>query len=230
MQGLVSIHDVMPETLDHCRALIQQLRDDQVDALMLLVVPGKQWSKEDINQLQAWQNEGIDLAGHGWQHEAEKPRSLYHKAHSLLLSRMAAEHLSLNADGIRQLMENCFQWFVENELRTPSLYVPPAWALGGLSRETLAQLPFREIEVLGGVLQTGSQRYCPLPLAGYEADTLWRATNLRAWNAVNAWRARRSGKPLRIGIHPYDADLRLSDQMQAQIRACDRYCRYSELF
>lgn len=230
LTGLVSIHDVMPETLTRCSRLIALLNAAQVDRITLLVVPGKDWQHSDIEQLREWQAQGIQLAGHGWTHQASARQSLYHKLHGLLLSRMAAEHLSLDSAAIHQLITDCHAWFDRHKLQSPSLYVPPAWALGTLDREILAELPFQQIELLNGVMNVKEQSLRRLPLTGYEADTAWRELTLRVWNNFNEWRARRSQQPMRIGIHPYDAELRLQEQMQTQIRACTRFIDYSELF
>lgn len=230
LTGLVSIHDVMPETLAHCQTLIDQLRKQEVEAITLLVVPGKDWTRTSLDTLRQWQQQGLTLAGHGWTHQVSHCRSLYHKMHSLFLSRLAAEHLSLEEEQIARLIEGCHQWFVDHGLQPPELYVPPAWALGCLPWQRLQQLPFAQVELLGGVLDANKQDFRKLPLSGYEADTTWRALSLSLWNRINAWRARASGRPLRIGIHPYDGELRLGQQMQAQISACDRYISYTELF
>ena len=230
LTGLVSIHDVMPETLGHCQRLLAMLEAAEVDTVTLLVVPGKQWSQEIIRVLRQWQDQGIHLAGHGWHHRADPPRTLYHKLHSLLLSRLAAEHLSLSGDQIAQLIRDCHNWFADHDLTPPALYVPPAWALGALPRSSLLDLPFSCVELLHGVLDSDSGHYHRLPLSGYEADTSWRALSLGVWNRVNEWSAKKRRKPLRIGIHPFDAELRLHQQMRNQINACDRFISYPALF
>ncbi len=230
LTGLVSIHDVMPETLQQVRSLITQLRAANVVKITLLVVPGKHWTQADLQQLHDWQNEGLQLAGHGWNHQASKPRTLYHHLHSLLLSRMAAEHLSLDREQIAMLINECFSWFGERELRAPTLYVPPAWALGPLPPTELRTLPFRFVELLSGVLNCETTCLRKLPLTGYEADTAWRALSLGNWNKLNEWRARNSSRPLRIGIHPFDDEYRLRHQMHKQIQACEQFIDYDELF
>lgn len=230
LTGLVSIHDVMPETLSRCRDLLSMLETAGADTVTMLVVPGKDWSESELRLLRQWQDRGIHLAGHGWQHRADPPRSLYHRLHSLLLSRLAAEHLSLDREQIAQLIRDCHAWFASRDLEPPALYVPPAWALGALPKSALLELPFSCVELLNGVLDSNSGAYRKLPLSGYEADTAWRETSLRIWNRFNQWSASRAGKPLRIGIHPFDAELRLKDQMQAQLSACERFISYPDLF
>ncbi|MEX2468339.1 MAG: polysaccharide deacetylase family protein [Pseudohongiellaceae bacterium] len=226
--GLVSIHDVMPDTLDRCLSLIDSLGRRGVKPITLLVVPGLPWSDAQLATLKSLQESSLVLAGHGWRHRAAAIRGPYHRLHSLLLSRRAAEHLSLSAEEIRALIARSFAWFGAHDLASPTLYVPPAWALGRLDRAELPRLPFRFYEVLSGVLAHDG-RLQRLPLTGYEADTRWRAAMLAPWNALNAQRARRSGKPLRIGLHPYDDEMLLRRQMQAQIDSCDGFVGYDTL-
>ena len=217
MIALISIHDVMPETLDRVRWLIGQLRENRHRAITLLVVPGRHWSGADIRQLAAWSAEGIELAAHGWSHRAKHIRGIRHRLHSAFISRDVAEHLALNADEIVTLMYRSAAWFTEQGLPAPTSYVPPAWALGALPRSRWQALPYRRIEVTRGILDTASGQLDALPLVGFEADTCVRATFLRGWNRCQAWQAKRQRKPLRIGIHPYDGELKLADDLMALI-------------
>ncbi len=230
LTGIVSIHDVMPQTLDNCLAIIEQLAAIPVAPITLLVVPGRRWTESDLATLRQLQNHGLLLAGHGWHHQVNGISTLYHRVHSALLSRLAAEHLSYPAARIRELIGDCHAWFARHELRTPSLYVPPAWALGALRREELRHLAFDHYELLGGVYNCHGDGFRALPLAGYEADNRLRRHFLRFWNQVNLQRSRLLGQPLRIGIHPYDTELLLRDQLFAQLLACDRFISYDDLF
>ncbi len=77
MQAVLSIHDVMPETL----ALVQQILTRitvPADKTTLLIVPGKPWQEQDLKQLRLWQKMGYPLAGHGWHHQANTPQTWYH--------------------------------------------------------------------------------------------------------------------------------------------------------
>lgn len=218
MKALISIHDVMPETLDKVRGLIQQLQDNGHQAITLLVVPGRDWQAEDIRQLADWSAQGMELAAHGWHHKAAHVRGLWHRLHSALISRDVAEHLSLDAEGVEALMGRSAAWFDQQGLPAPSSYVPPAWALGALPKRRWSALPYRRIEVTRGLLDTRSGQLEPLPLVGFEADTHLRATFLRAWNRFQARKAQRQGRPLRIGIHPQDGDLLLADDLMEFMR------------
>lgn len=201
-----------------------------VTPVTLLVVPGKDWSDGDMAQLRDWQAQGLLLAGHGWTHEVRDIRRFYHRLHSLLLSRRAAEHLSLDGDEILSLIKNNYEWFLTHDLTPPNLYVPPAWALGRVDKAALQDLPFDYYELLGSVLNARSGKESWMPLVGYQADTRLRALALRPWNYANQLLSGRSGLALRIGLHPGDDDLHLAAQMRRQIRACDRYISYAELF
>ena len=218
MKALISIHDVMPETLEKVRGLIDQLHSNGHNAITLLVVPGRDWQAEDIRQLADWSAQGIELAAHGWHHKAAHVKGLWHRLHAALISRDVAEHLALDAEGIETLMHGSAAWFEQQGLPAPSSYVPPAWALGALPRARWPMLPYRRIEVTRGLLDTRSGQLDPLPLVGFEADTRLRATFLRAWNSIQAGKARRQRRPLRIGIHPQDGELLLADDLMGFIR------------
>lgn len=213
MQALVSIHDVMPDTLSRVGDIIDELPAVCRENLVLLVVPGLDWQDRQIDQLRSWQEDGILLAGHGWRHRSHLPATLYHRLHAALISRQAAEHLSLSEAGVVALMVRNFGWFPAHELAAPDLYVPPAWALGRLGREARRDLPFRFIETTSGFHNLDSQRHVSLPLCGFECDTVLRECFLRPWNHAQAALASQK-RPLRIAIHPADFSLRLSDQLR----------------
>lgn len=228
MKALVAIHDVMPETLDRVAALLARLQAAGHPRATLLVVPGRAWTAADIAQLQAWEAAGHELAAHGWAHAARHVRGVRHRLHAALLSRGVAEHLALDAAGIAALMRASAAWFPRHGLTTPTSYVPPAWALGALSHSQLPTLGFRRIEVLSGFLDGRTGHCHRLPLAGFEADTPARALAVRAANAGNAAWAHASGRPVRVGLHPYDGELRLADQLDRWLAGCAPGLRYSD--
>ncbi|MDZ7684282.1 MAG: polysaccharide deacetylase family protein [Gammaproteobacteria bacterium] len=229
MLAIVSIHDVMPSTLDRVRAIVDRLPSTCMENLVLLVVPGLDWSGEQIAQLREWQSSGIHLAGHGWTHETGEVRGLFHRLHSLFISRTAAEHLSLSAADIEALMNRNHAWFGEQGLEAPDLYVPPAWALGAIDEVGLARTPWRYLETTSGLadLQRGRKRW--LPLAGFEADTRLRQWLLTFSNTVNVWLASHS-RPLRISIHPFDGEYLLAAQMDRLLGQVDRSLPIGEVF
>lgn len=214
MKSLVSIHDVMPSTLDHVRRILAVFKKYKVDHVALLVVPGLAWETSDLSQLHRWQDEGFQLAGHGWVHQCDSIRGLYHRCHSTVLSRNVAEHLSLTPAGRVDLIRRCHAWFERQNLTPPTLYVPPAWALGRLPRGCQGDLPFRYCETLGGLWDWSNTRYQPMPVVGFEADTWFRKASLRLLNFTNRCSSRLLNRPLRISIHPYDLDLLLSQDIE----------------
>lgn len=228
VRALVSVHDVMPETLPEVGRILAHLKTERAGPVTLLIVPGAGWTAAGIATLHAFQADGHILAGHGWRHRVDHFGGLGHRLHALLISRRAAEHLSLEATGILNLMRRCHGWFAEQGLRTPSLYVPPAWAMGTIERATLASLPFRHHEIFRGVLSPQSERFQPLPLVGYEADTRARAPLLRLWNRINRIRAEQVGW-LRIAIHPRDLELRLAPDLIRDLRRFRRHVHYAAL-
>lgn len=215
---LISIHDVMPHTLSRVERLLECSLNDIAPAnVLLLVVPGLDWSSSQIKTLQTWQQVGYELAGHGWQHRIRRCSSAYHRLHSLLISRDAAEHLSLSGTELNALIEANAAWFPANGLVPPQVYVPPAWAVGELDLTLLRDCGFRCLETTTGLVDLHSGTRRRLPLVGFEADTRLRAGFLRLWNRLNASMANEA-RPLRLSIHPFDDEYRIADQMTRLIR------------
>ncbi|PLW83577.1 DUF2334 domain-containing protein [Kineobactrum sediminis] len=228
MQALVSIHDVMPETLGQVQRLINCLPPGARPNTLLLVVPGRDWHAHQIDRLRRWQQQGFELAGHGWSHRARDNRSLYHRVHAALISRNAAEHLGQGRQDLLNLLSRCHQWFECWELMPPQIYVPPAWALGALRREDLNASPFRYFESTRGIYcsRTGAYRY--LPLVGFEADTRWQAFALRFWNRMNLVLAGPQ-RPLRVALHPGDLRLMLAGDLLLQLNCLSGCLRFGDL-
>lgn len=218
--ALVSIHDVMPDTLDRIEQIIsQELTNIDPALVVLLVVPGLEWSDPQKRRLRALQDQGYELAGHGWLHRIHRFTSPYHWLHSVTISRRAAEHLSLTSAELVGLVNDNFNWFASNDLKQPEYYVPPAWALGKLSGDALSALPYPVIEVTRGLLETATGKIEALPLVGFEADTRFRATFLSRWNHFNYSRAS-AERPVRLSIHPFDFDFLIAQQLRDMIRQC----------
>jgi len=228
-RAIVSVHDVMPDTLPAIETILQKLKSLNVSPVTILVVPDKDWSASQIGWLKEQQRGGLVIAGHGWQHNVTKRRTLYHKLHGLLLSRMVAEHLSLNEQEIAGLITRCYSWFIDQGFEAPPLYVPPAWAMGRIQNETLDTLPFDMYENFAGVYRTGEGKLIKLPLTGYEADNIVRTPVLAGWNRFNEERSKRSGQPLRITIHPQDLSLGLARQIDAQLSRVDSFLGYHQV-
>jgi predicted deacetylase len=190
--------------------MLDVLKTHGIHRVMLLVIPGLPWREEQVEVLRQWVAEGHVLAGHGRIHQVKEIRTVYHKLHSVLISRDVAEHLSLSEDGIADLMLENARWFETQDLPVPTHYVPPAWALGPISRNRLRDLPFQTVEVLRGVIDVRSGRLHRMPLLGYEADTAFRALFLRGSNAWNRLAACWNPRGIRISLHPEDLNLRRS--------------------
>lgn len=212
----MSIHDVMPQTLPQCRQILELLFASRIKRVTLLVVPGCDWSPEDIDELRDFTRQGATLAGHGWNHRARHILGVTHRLHSALISRDVAEHLALDSEEIVELVNRSHDWFTRHDLPVSDLYVPPAWALGRVSRQALAETPYRLFETLGGVVDVGAERFRPSPMVGFEADTGFRALGCRIWNWANLLYAGNT-RPIRVAIHPNDLSLRLADDLRALI-------------
>lgn len=228
VRALVSVHDVMPETLGRVQRVLDLCAALNPGPLTLLVVPGLGWNPADIERLRAWQSQGHRLAGHGWVHQVERFGGLGHRLHGLLISRRVAEHLALDALGIAHLIRRCHAWFIDQGLGPPDLYVPPAWALGSIGPRDLTALPFARYEVLTGVRDAASARLRPVPLLGYEADTPARAPLIRLWNGLNRRLAQGHGW-LRIAIHPRDPELYLGPDLTRDLRRYPLWVDYRDL-
>ncbi len=229
-KALISVHDLMPETMPAVRKTLDQLEQHGLAPVTLLVVPGCDWSRAGIETLRSLERAGYHLAGHGWRHQAERIGGLYHRLHSLFLSRRVAEHLALDEAGIIALINRCHSWFSEQGLRPPALYVPPAWAMGRISLARLRETcPFRLYERFDGVIDSAAERVQSLPLLGYEADSALRAPVLQFWNRWNWRRAQRHLLPIRIGIHPRDIELGLADQLRHDLSRSIQPIGYEQL-
>ncbi len=225
INALVSVHDVMPETLPAVRRTLDFLAELKLPPVPLLVVPGRDWSTAELDELRSLARSGHELVGHGWRHEAEV-RRFYHWLHSVAISRNVAEHLALTAGEISALLENCFDWFARHDLPAPTYYVAPAWAMGGIGTDDLAQAPFDFFETQWGFEVPGRNRFSIVPLVGFEADEQSRVVPLRLFNRLNLWLAERLGH-LRVAIHPYDIDYPLRDDL-AEILKRTKPSRSSE--
>ena len=208
----LSIHDVMPETLPAVRGLIRQCHEAGWPPPVLLVVPGRDWTPTALRQLHDWQSAGHEIAGHGWMHRIDHYGGIGHRLHAALISRQVAEHLCLDADDILALMRRCYAWLTVQGLHRPTLYVPPAWALGRVPLTRLNEQPFPRVETLRGIYDVSSGRWHARALLGYEAGNPLQTQALRASNTINRVRAR-GGAGLRIGLHPHDATLALAKDM-----------------
>lgn len=227
-RALVSVHDVMPDTLGRVERILALIERAGIAPVTLLVVPGAGWTSEGLARLRAFQTSGHELAGHGWVHRAERIAGLFHRVHAALISRDVAEHLALDPIGIQALIQRCHTWFVDRDLGHPALYCPPAWAMGRIPRAALASLPFKRYELLRGILSAQTGRMHPIPLVGYEADSAARAALIRFWNHINRRHAV-TRRWLRVGIHPRDLDLRLADDLRRDLRALRRFASYADV-
>jgi len=107
--------------------------------------------------------------------------------------------------------------------------VPPAWAMGPVPRELLDRLPFRQYETLAGVYDSTDRLFHRLPLVGFEADNVFRAVTVGALNRLNRAWARAGRRPLRLGIHPHDLELKLAEDLGRMIEAGGRPLGYDSL-
>ena len=195
----------------------------------LLVVPGKEWLPSQLDLLRRLAEEGHELVAHGWDHRVRSNKGFYHRVYAAVLSRNAGEHLALDAGAIKILMEKSHAWFIENRLPAPSLYVPPAWALGPIPMKSLSNLPFTHIETLGGYLAPHTGSKYRIPVIGFEADCSVRAHALGGYNILQLNWCRLTSRPVRIALHPNDFHLPLAGQLRQVLQAPLRCMGYSDV-
>ena len=229
LPAIVSIHDVTPGTLQRTLDILSLLDSQGIHTSTLLVVPDTGWAEGDLDVLRRLQESGHELAGHGWTHQCQGIRSWKHRIHSLLVSRDMAEHLSFDSEQIAERIGKCHDWFSGARLPQPALYVPPAWAMGSVSRDVLGKMPFEMYEFLSGVYHVHKRVFTKLPLVGYEADTRLRQLSLRVSNAANSALRVILGKPLRVAIHPFDLDYHLANDLRRLLSFPIRAMRYSDI-
>jgi hypothetical protein len=230
-----SIHDVAPDTIGLARQVLNNLARNNIKSVTLLVIPdARSWTAQDLAMLKSLEDEGYVLAAHGWTHHNEPPRSIYYKLYSALFSRDAAEHLDKSSAEIIEIMRRSRSWFEASGLRSPSLYVPPAWALGAVSLEMVAATGFEFVETLTGIYKASTQSFHHLPLVGFKAFTKFQGVVLHASNTINEAIADATGMPIRVAVHPYDFSLLSSGEVKAMVErgrmslALEDYLRQSE--
>ena len=123
-------------------------------------------------------------------------------------------------------MNDSFSWFNDNGLKSPTLYVPPAWALGELTKKDIESLPFNEVEVTSGVFI--SSKFNFIPLIGFEAKTYLSFLMLKILNRLNYILYMFYGKII-IAIHPDDFNLLLKKDIDKYLRKATDTFRFNEL-
>lgn len=228
MRCNISIHDVCPSNLDRIHEIINRLSSKHnITKVTLLIIPGLTWSEEQINILKDWQSiNKIELAAHGWLHQSTSSKNMFHRLHSKLVSNGCAEHLSKSKSEVIEIMTNSFNWFQENGLESPTLYVPPAWALGDVNKKDLESLPFNEVEVISGVFI--NSRFNFIPMIGFETKTYFRCFMVKILNGLNYMLYNLFGK-IRISIHPDDFDLLLKKDIDKYLSEVTDSFRFSEI-
>lgn len=227
MKALVSIHDVMPETLEQVASIIERVPASIRKRLMLLVVPGRAWEADQLAQLNQWQREGMVIAGHGWVHYTDNIHTLYHRLHAALVSRRVAEHLSLTPHEELSLMRRNREWFGYQGMAVSDWYVAPAWAFGRLPASARGRSGYRFFESTFGVYDAARASFHWMPMLGYEADTRWRRHAVRCWNGINRLLAR--WRPARLVIHPDDFRLYLADDLFRDLKRVEHALEPGEL-
>ena len=228
-QLLLSIHDVTPDTLDDVERILSELSGLGYRKITLLVVPGSGWTPGSLKRLRLLPGAARRLSVRSRLLSPElEPEALRHRVHSLLISRNVAEHLALSRSQACELVQRCYEWFADNGLPEPGLYVPPAWAMGRIRRDDLDRLPFRRYETLSGVYDSGTGVFRRTAMIGFEADTPFRALSCRLWNRWNL-RSAGTSKPIRVAIHPRDLRLLLAEDLRRFLKSGGQALAYQDI-
>ena len=223
----VSIHDVSPDNWNNVIQILDHLKSKyNIKKVSLLIIPGLNWDKEKIATLRKMQLEGMELAAHGWSHKSKPIKDINHFFHSKLISDDCAEHLSLSKIDIIKLMNDSYLWFHANNLKSPSLYVPPAWALGDINKQDLLNLPFSEVEVTSGIFIDNNFFF--IPLIGFETKNYFRYVIVKISNFINYLLYKSFGR-IRIAIHPNDFELLLKHDIDKYLNKVTTNFYFNEL-
>ena len=224
----ISIHDVHPNNLHKIIEIINLLFEKyNIRKITLLVIPGLNWNNKQIKILKTLQEKkGIELAAHGWYHKSKPINTIYHYIHSKLISADSAEHLSRSKPSIIKLLNDSHLWFINQGLNSPTLYVPPAWALGNIDKEDLSALPFNEFEMINGIFI--NNKFIFIPLIGFKTKTYFKFIIVKVLNFINYLSYSFFGL-MRIAIHPDDFNLLLKRDIDKYLRKITTNFSFSEL-
>ncbi|MFW5731227.1 MAG: polysaccharide deacetylase family protein [Desulfonatronovibrionaceae bacterium] len=211
MKFIISIHDIFPQSLKQTASIVDFADRHGLGPLILLISPGFAWKAGEVEVLQKLCARGHIPAGHGWDHDIQGFKGFYHRLHGLILSRRQAEHLALEPGELKAMIGKCYSWFSRHKLPAPDLYVPPAWAMGRLTRQDLQKLPFRWYETLTGIYDSHRDIFYNLPLMGFQADTALRKVFLNIFNRSSLAAGGILSRPVRVALHPFDFQLRLGN-------------------
>ena len=224
----ISIHDVRPNNLHKIIKIINLLFDKyNIQKITLLVIPGLNWNNKQIKILKTLQEKkGIELAAHGWYHKSNSIKTIYHYIHSKLISADSAEHLSRSKPSIIKLLNDSHLWFINQGLNSPTLYVPPAGALGDIDEEDLSALPFNEFEMISGIFI--NNKFIFITLIGFKTKTYFKFIIVKVLNFINYLSYNFFGL-IRIAIHPDDFNLLLKHDIDKYLRKITANFSFSEL-
>lgn len=218
----VVLHDVAPARWTGCSRVLAALEACAAEAgrplpLTLLVVPhwhgSPAWPPACLHKLQRLQQQGHELALHGYTHRDAGPRP----RHPLdwwrrrVYTASEGEFAALDeAQAFRRLRAGQ-RWAAAAGLHMPG-FVAPAWLASPGCRAAVAAAGFTHTCTLTHIVALPEGRRTLAPSLVFSTRTAWRRHASRGWVQALAWAAQRSPL-LRLDLHPSDAD-------DAAVRRC----------
>lgn len=206
---IVSIHDVSPATAVETAWWV-----DQVERLgkraTLLVIPGP-WRGRSMSvgdplsvSLRLWAGRGHEISLHGWDHRQSTKKPV-----ARILARGAGEFAGLDSAGSESRLVAGLGLLSANEIAA-SGFTPPGWLI---SRDAARAVRHVGIDYLTTHLTIHDfleKRTLNVPVVCHRPGSPLSGAGVIAMRAAYAM-ARRTGRDLRIAIHPDDAhDRRLA--------------------
>jgi len=208
----VSLHDVAPATWQHCRRVLDAVREVADIPITLLVVPayhGQCSAQPQFeNVMSAQLAAGHELALHGYFHlDPGVPANVIDWMRRRVYTAGEGEFCALSEEEASERLTLGRRWFDANGWPLTG-FVAPAWLLGSGARRALrARNDLQYTSTLTQLIVLPEAHPIPAPCLTYSVRQAWRRPTSIAWNSLLS-RVVQSAPVLRLGLHPYDAEFK----------------------
>jgi uncharacterized protein len=207
---VVSLHDVAPCNQEITSTIISELSAHGVDVCSVLVVPDYHHEgllarhREFVTWLRTLEADGHEVVIHGYFHE--RPRqakeTLRDKFITRFYTRNEGEFYDLDYEEALRRITTARDEFRALGLK-PRGFIAPAWLLGNEAEQAVRDAELEYTTRLHTVCDLRSESTFSARTLVYSAQSHWRRTLSRGWNAV-LFRFLKTRPLLRISIHPPD--------------------------